>query len=76
MNGHNAVYRIYRKENLGVKRRKRRKLAAQARTVPVPAQRVNERWSMDFVTDRLENGLAFQILTLVVSGSRKLGQVE
>jgi len=44
MNGHNAVYRIYREENLGVKRRKRRKLAAQARTVPAPAQRGHDRW--------------------------------
>jgi putative transposase len=76
MNGHNAVYRIYREENLGVKRRKRRKLAAQARTVPVPAQRVNERWSMDFVTDRLENGRAFRILTLVDQYTRECPVLE
>jgi putative transposase len=60
MNGRYAVYRVCRVENLGNKRRKRRKLAAQACTVTVPAQRVNERWSMDFLTDRLENSLAFR----------------
>jgi len=65
MNGHNAVHWIYRDENLGVKRRKRRKLAAQARTAHVPAQRLNERWSMNFVTDQLESGRAFRIFILV-----------
>ncbi len=76
MNGHNAVYRICREENLGVKRRKRRKLAAQARKVPAPAQRVNDRWSMDFVTDRLENGRAFRILTLVDQYTRECPILE
>ena len=55
-NRHNAVYRTYRKENPGVKRRKKRKRAADLRTTPAPAQETNERWSMDFVPDRLISG--------------------
>ena len=75
-NCHNAVYRIYREENLGVKRRKRRKRAAITRTTPAPAHRVNERWSMDFVTDRLETGRAFRVLTLIDQYTRECPILE
>lgn len=70
-NCHTAVYRIYREENLGVKRRKRRKRTAGARAVPEPAKRPNQRWSMDFVTDRLETGRAFRVLTLIDQHTRE-----
>ncbi len=50
------VYRIYREEGLEVRTKKRRrKRASHVRLLVPPAQRPNERWSMDFVTDRLEN---------------------
>jgi putative transposase len=75
-NCHNAVYRIYREENLGVKRRKRRKRAANTRTTPEPAKRANERWSMDFVTDRLETGRAFRVLTLIDQYTRECPILE
>jgi len=58
-------------ENLGVKRRKRRKRAANTRTTLEPGRRVNERWSMDFVTDRLETGRAFRVLTLIDQYTRE-----
>lgn len=58
-------------ENLGVKRRKRRKRAANTQTTPEPGRRVNERWSMDFVTDRLETGRAFRVLTLIDQYTRE-----
>ena len=70
-NCHNAVYQIYPEENLGVKRRKRRKRAANTQTTPEPGRRVNERWSMDFVTDRLEPGRAFRVLTLIDQYTRE-----
>lgn len=75
-NCHMAVYRIYREEGLGVKRRHRRKRAANLRTTPEPAQRANERWSMDFVTDRLETGHAFRVLTLIDQYTRECPLLE
>jgi putative transposase len=74
--GHNLVYRIYRDENLGVKRRKRRKRAANLRTMPEPAISANERWSMDFVTDRLETDRAFRVLTLIDQYTRECPILE
>ena len=75
-NGHNAVYRIYREENLGVRRRKRRKRAADTRATPETAQRANQRWSMDFVTDRFENGRTFRVLTIVDQYTRECPALE
>ena len=65
------VYRIYREENLGVGTTQRKKRGAHLR-VPLPAPvRVNQRWSMDFVSDRLADGRWFRILTVVDQYSRE-----
>ena len=65
------VYRLYREEGLQVRTKKRRKRAAQAR-VPLPEpSRPNQRWSMDFVSDRLADGRWFRILTVVDQYTRE-----
>ena len=68
---HKRVYRLYRQEGLTVRRRKHKHRVAMARTVlPAPA-RPNERWSMDFMSDRLADGRAFRVLTVVDQFSRE-----
>lgn len=65
------VYRIYREENLGVHTAKRKKRGAHRR-VPLPeSTRPNQRWSMDFVSDRLADGRWFRILTVVDQYTRE-----
>jgi len=65
------VYRIYREENLGIRTAKRKKHRVQAR-VPLPEPtRPNQRWSMDFVSDRLADGRWFRILTVVDQYTRE-----
>ena len=65
------VYRIYREENLGVRTAKRKKRSAHTR-VPLPEPgRPNQRWSMDFVSDRLADGRWFRILTVVDQYTRE-----
>jgi putative transposase len=65
------VYRIYREENLGVRTTKRKKRSAHVR-VPLPEPiRRNQRWSMDFVSDRLADGRWFRILTVVDQYTRE-----
>lgn len=54
------VQRLYREEGLSVKRRKRRKMAAAARSPMTPPLSANERWSIDFVRDTLANGRVFR----------------
>ncbi len=46
------------------------------RLVLPPAERPNERWSMDFVTDRLESGRPFRVLTVVDQFSRECPLLE
>lgn len=59
------VYRLYREEGLQVRTKTRAKRASHVR-VPLPAAAgANQRWSMDFVSDRLANGLWFRILTIL-----------
>ena len=71
------VYRIYREEGLEVRTKKRRrKRASHVRLLVPPAQRPNERWSMDFVTDRLESGRSFRVLTVVDQFSRECPLLE
>jgi len=65
------VYRLYREEGLQVRMKKRRKRAAHTR-VPLPEpSRPNQRWSMDFVSDRLADGRWFRILTVVDQYTRE-----
>src|SRR6516164_132436 len=60
------VYRLYREEGLQVRAKKRSKRAAQARITLPEASFANQRWSMDFVSDRLVDGRWFRILTVGV----------
>jgi putative transposase len=65
------VYRIYREENLGVRTAQRKKRSTHLR-VPLPEPtRPNQRWSMDFVSDRVADGRWFRILTVVDQYTRE-----
>ena len=70
------VYRLYLQENLGVRTKARRKRAAHVRVPLAGATQVNERWSMDFMSDRLADGRAFRILTIVDQFSRECPLLE
>ncbi len=59
------VYRLYREEGLTVRVKRRRKLASHARARPPAAARVNDRWSLDFVSDSLSDGRKIRVLTVI-----------
>jgi putative transposase len=63
---HKLVYRLYREEGLGLRRKRpKRHVSAvhrQSRTMPA---KPNEAWSMDFVADQLVDGRRFRALTVV-----------
>jgi putative transposase len=67
---HKRVYRLYREEGLGIRVKRRKKLASVARVLPVPATQPHERWSLDFLTDALVDGRRFRVLTIVDTVSR------
>jgi putative transposase len=59
------VYRLYCEEGLEISRRKpRRRKSVQVREARSIAQRANDSWGMDFVSDQLVGGQRFRLLTL------------
>jgi putative transposase len=66
------TYRLHCLENLIVRRRKsKRKLVSGARVAPQAQLQINERWSMDFVSNVLSNGRRIRMLTVVDCFSRE-----
>jgi putative transposase len=59
------VYRLYREEGLAVKRRRGRRRAIGTRAPIVVPQMMNQRWSLDFVSDQLANGRRFRLLNVL-----------
>lgn len=67
---HKRIYRLYREEGLGIRVKRRKKLASAPRVLPPPATRPHERWSLDFLTDSLADGRRYRVLTIVDNVSR------
>jgi putative transposase len=73
---HKRVYRLYRKEGLLVRRRRRKKTGGMERVMPPVPERVNQRWSMDFLLDGVGDGRRLRVLTLVDDYSRECLAIE
>jgi len=65
------LYRLYREEKLMVRRRGRRKRAIGTRALMTLPNAINQRWSLDFVSDALGDGRRFRILCVVDNFSRE-----
>ena len=59
---HKRLYRLYREERLMVRRRGRRKRALGTRAPILLPHAINQRWSLDFVSDTLSDRRRFRIL--------------
>jgi putative transposase len=68
---HKKLYRLYREEKLMVRRRSGRKRALGTRTPMELPHAINQRWSLDFVSDTLSDGRRFRILCIVDDFSRE-----
>ena len=61
---HKRVYRLNKNANLAVRRRKKVKRPPNERVPLQIARKVNDVWSMDFVSDSLSNGRRIKCLTV------------
>jgi putative transposase len=68
---HKKLYRLYREERLMVRRRRGRKRAMGTRAPMTLPSAINQRWSLDFVSDTLSDGRRFRILCIVDDFSRE-----
>ena len=69
---HKRVYRLYREESLGLRRKPpRRRVACLKRKLRPVASEKNECWSMDFMSDQLYDGRRIRLLTIVDNHTRE-----
>jgi putative transposase len=76
MVNHKRVYRLYCLLGLQVRIRRKTKRASHVRVPLGVPETPNEHWSMDFVSDMLDNGRRFRALTIVDNFSRECPAVE
>jgi putative transposase len=69
--GKRRVYRLYRSENLPIRTKNRKKRTSHLRVPLGVATAANQRWSMDFMSERLEGGRYFRILTVIDQFTRE-----
>ena len=69
---HKRLYRLYSEEGLSIRTRSpKRRRACRYRSGRSEADTVNDVWAMDFMSDRLFDGKAFRILTIVDCHTRE-----
>lgn len=73
---HKRTERLYREEGLSLRMKKRKKRTSHLRVVMDGPERINQHWSMDFVSDSLYNGRRFRVLTIVDDFSRECPALE
>jgi putative transposase len=68
---HKRLFRLYREERLGVRKRGGRKRALGTRAPMALPQGANQRWSLDFVSDASSSGRRFRVLAVVDDFTRE-----
>lgn len=69
---HKRIYRLYRQEGLGLRKKlPRRRVACAKRELRPTATEKNECWSMDFVSDQLFDGRRMRVLVIVDNHTRE-----
>jgi len=68
---HKKVYRLYREERMMVWRRGGRKRALGSRMPMMVPAGINQRWSLDFVSDTLADGRRFRVPCVLDDFSRE-----
>jgi len=65
------TYRLYREEKLGLRAKHKKSLKCEKRGPSAPVTSPNQRWSMDFIHDRLSDGRSFRTLNLTEAFTRQ-----
>ena len=75
--GKKLVYRLYREEGLGLRRRPKSRRIASAHSRQKPrAEAPIQVWSLDFVADQLSDGRRFRALTVMDVFTRECLAIE
>jgi putative transposase len=73
---HKRIFRVYAAANLQVRKRVKRRVALGRGDVPPPVSMPNQRWSLDFVHDTLQNARRLRTLNVVDDFTREALAIE
>jgi putative transposase len=73
---HKKVYRVYSELKLNIRRRHKKRLPARVKQALFQPERINQVWSIDFMSDSLWDGRTFRLLNIVDDYNREILTME
>ena len=70
------IRRVYLKLGLNLRRKTKKRIPARVKQPLIQMEQPNETWSMDFMSDALDNGRRFRVLNIIDDFNRKAVSVE